>query len=335
MSGTLITHIDLDGAGCAVLAYCIKQSHRIDNIHFVDYHEIYDKFEFTSSEGNREERLQFKDWSPSHFFLKGRLYVTDISLTPEFVGWGIQNSEEARFFDHHEISLAMSAYAECKVDTTRCGTKLFFDYLKEEDLIDPRVNLKRLDHFVTLVDTYDRFTKNPEYWEDAVNLSRAFWGMLVWYKQDGEKYAPYVRYQLEKMFEPGDRHYLTSHEENLVQSAIESEELEFESALSNLQIRIDGQGNKYLIWHGAKKVSLVCGRLMDAFPDVQYVINVNTYASSRSRKVTGKLSLRSNEHADFNVTTLRGINGHRHAGAGVFDIEFVHKLWFDPSTHLL
>ena len=317
-----VTHTDLDGISSVVLNEFFGI--HVNQYVFMDYERLYDK----------EENL-LPWWEPYKLDFNDSIVIADLSVHPSFYNWISTSFKDFKIFDHHQKSLDVKGKPNCYVDEGRSGTKLYYDYLMENEAHKIRTR-PIVESYSALVDVYDRWDKTSTLWPQAEELNRVFWQSLLYYKKDDSKYESYIRFQSRKFLSTLDNssYYFTDYEHNLIQKDIEKEEKEYELALKNLVLRTDEKGIKYLMWHGATKISACCSRLLGAFPEVKYVINVNTYSGKNVRQVNGKLSVRSRTPEEFDVTTLNGINGHLSAGGGSFSISAIKNIWFSADKHL-
>lgn len=119
----LFTHTDLDGIGCAILAYLAFGRENVD-VEYCDYSNVNDKVRDFFYNGNWDEY--------EHVF------ITDISISNE-LAMAIDkkcDEEQWNLFDHHNTAIYLNAYDWCQVlDVTplthikTCGTELFYKYL--------------------------------------------------------------------------------------------------------------------------------------------------------------------------------------------------------------
>lgn len=119
----LFTHTDLDGIGCAILAYLAFGRENVD-IEYCDYSNVNDKVGEFWENGPVEEY--------------DKVFITDISIGIDlartidlYAGDDIWH-----LFDHHNTAIYLNAYDWCQVlDVTplthikTCGTELFYRYL--------------------------------------------------------------------------------------------------------------------------------------------------------------------------------------------------------------
>ncbi len=150
----LITHTDLDGAGCAVVARHFYQE-QLTKIFHVEYDTV-------------EELLLelLKNSSET-------IIMADISMNKETAAI-IQANYSNRFeiFDHHQTSFSyLSKYPWANFDMSCCATKLFFNILKKRNpLIPIPENLEKFVFHVNDVDLWLHNDPSSMFYNDLVNL---------------------------------------------------------------------------------------------------------------------------------------------------------------------
>ena len=151
MKVKLFSHRDLDGVGCAILAYLAFERENVD-VEYCNYKDIDEKaFDFC---------LNGLD--------KGydAVYITDISIS-DGVAKKINSDTETdkwRLFDHHATALELNKYEWCEVqiDNTlfgikTSGTELFAMHLFENESFDHfgAYTIGHIQSFVEIVRDYD------------------------------------------------------------------------------------------------------------------------------------------------------------------------------------
>lgn len=162
MNIKLFTHTDLDGVGCAILAYL---AFGIENVavEYCNYDDI--------------------DLRVSQFFIKGnpgeydKVFITDISIN-ENLAVAIDRYAKSgvwQLFDHHQTALELNRHYWCNVlveapdgsGLKTCGTELFGVYLLSEGLFDcyGKTAINNILQFIGIVRDYDtwRWTTTGRY----------------------------------------------------------------------------------------------------------------------------------------------------------------------------
>jgi len=136
MKNILVTHTDLDGIGCEILFRKYFQNKDLQ-VYNCDYNNV------------NETILNILE-NEEDFYL----YITDLSVN-ELVAEKLDRLGNVLLLDHHPTALWLTdKYHWAIVDTSICGTKLFYNYLNTES------RLSMYNNFVTYVDDYDRWVHN-------------------------------------------------------------------------------------------------------------------------------------------------------------------------------
>ena len=148
----LFTHTDLDGVGCAILAYLAFGRENVD-VEYCDYKNIDGIVrEFYLSDANKQYDA---------------IYITDISIDEENAAWIeelVHSGERWHLFDHHATALGLNKYDWCEVSVMNdtlgiktSGTELFYTYLRRReqfDCLSAKIT-NNIDRFVDIVRDYD------------------------------------------------------------------------------------------------------------------------------------------------------------------------------------
>lgn len=156
----LLTHTDLDGAGCAVLAKLAWGSD-------VDITFCHNPADVTKTLLKMYEKEAWKDYN--------LIFVTDLSFDPEILKECRKFKNILRLFDHHGTAVEPFkpyfkwATVETELDgRLTCGTELFYKYLLNKGLVQNRGYFVEQ---VRLFDTWDWYkgTSNiPKYLSNIV-----------------------------------------------------------------------------------------------------------------------------------------------------------------------
>lgn len=153
MKYKIFTHTDLDGVGCAILAYLAFGQENVD-VEYCNYNDVNEKVSDFLIYGTPGE---YKN-----------IFITDISVSEELAKTINKYTVDDlwRLFDHHNTAVSLNQFNWCHVLDTiplsngvkTSGTELFYTYLRSQntflDEFPGRVqqNIKR---FVTVVRNYD------------------------------------------------------------------------------------------------------------------------------------------------------------------------------------
>ena len=120
----LFTHTDLDGIGCAILAYLAFGRENVD-VEYCDYSNVNEKVE--------------KFWDDPELEAYDYIFITDISIKEKLAIHITNEASEPRvhLFDHHATALGLNKYDWCEVSVMNdtlgiktSGTELFYTYLR-------------------------------------------------------------------------------------------------------------------------------------------------------------------------------------------------------------
>ena len=297
MSSTvLISHNDLDGIACIVLAIHFRLP--IDEMYITSYNsdnsEIYNKFQ--------------------------RIIITDFSITENDFKALRKKGKQIVILDHHKSSEWISKYSNCISDLKRCGSRIFY-----ESFI--RRSSPACTQFIKLVDIYDRWITSDPLWEQALDLNFLYEQRcrpinrttLIFKNHSYEKtfYKSFISSTLSKFhstfsFTETDIKYITQAKEHL--------ESEYQKAKSTLSFHTDTRNIKYAIIQHTDFTSLICHRVLQENPDITYVLALSTVTiNARSRD-------------NFDVTQLNGINGHKNAGGGRYSASYIKQLLLNQAV---
>jgi oligoribonuclease NrnB/cAMP/cGMP phosphodiesterase (DHH superfamily) len=306
MSKILCYHSDMDGVGNKILALYFGLN--FDYMLMVDYN-----FEETKQE-TINKILEFNE-----------IFFTDFCPSKDYLLKLLDLNKKVWIYDHHLSSEFCKEIKHENLivshDKNRCGTKIFFeDYIKKEveniDFID---NINVLNHFITLVDTYDCWRQDDKLWQEADSLNKLLYKMLLWDVDPQHQYDNFVDIILEKLDTLTEWKWTTK-EMRLVQEARDREDRIYNESNKMLKKRIDEKDFKFGIFKAGANISVVCSRLLKEHEDLEYIICINTFKPEGC-----KISIRSKV---FDCTQLNFADGHEQACGGALpSLEYVNDFW--------
>ena len=299
----LLSHfLDLDGISPIVLCEYFKKNIPVNHYYMMDY-------------SNDMEDQIIKMLTPH---MNEELIITDLRINKQLYKFYTQFSDY-NLFDHHLESLEFKNEDKVYVDDKYSATYLFYDWLKIIAYTYPSI-----DYYVNLVDTYDMWKTDSPFWEEAVDLNMVLWGSQNYNmpERDWRRLNQFINIQLKK-FEKKEWAW-TPYEKDIISKGRAGLNRAINQAKNNMKIRKDDHGKMFALYFGASKISLVCNDLLKNYPQLDYILNINTYQNNAPEAINGKISARSRE---MNLTNFRGINGHTLAAGGTFSEEFLIKLW--------
>lgn len=312
MTTLFITHNDLDAAGSIIVSKLFSLS--VTDYMFCGYDGIYD-------ENDDEVVLDI----PKTY---DRILVTDISCNAKMYKFLKEHCTTLGIFDHHPTTEAIADKPEVFWSSEKSGTEVFYDEIKKGKTAHPK-----WDQFVHMVSAYDLWKLEHPLREMSEDLNRLFFRILN-YNNKGVygQYKYFIDTQVSKLLDENLLSFeFDDWEQTHIEAAKEKEYKEYLAATKNMQIKVDDLGNKYIIYHGSSKVSIVCSRILAENKDIVYILNFNTYSGSSRKRINGRVSARS---TGFDVTTLQGIHGHKEAGGGSFSESKLKRIWYYQNQHL-
>ena len=157
----IITHNDLDGISCAILA--MKSFKHIKKVVYCTYDQI--------------NKIVEKLIVTREFMEYEKVFITDISISNELTSRiEFLNIDNLLLFDYHQTALHLNQFDWCNVHKTlnnkrTCGTELFYQYLLETKALMPCKAEKR---YVDYVCAYDNYLKLSEDFKNGDNLNKYF-----------------------------------------------------------------------------------------------------------------------------------------------------------------
>lgn len=153
MKYKLFTHTDLDGVGCAILAYLAFGRENVD-VEYCNYNDVNEKV------ADYICMLGWQDYDQT--------YITDISITEDLAIIINETNEiyKVCLFDHHKTAEYLNQFDWCQVldfmPFTNCvktsGTQMFYTYLRSQstclDEFSSRIQ-RNISKFVDIVRNYD------------------------------------------------------------------------------------------------------------------------------------------------------------------------------------
>jgi len=313
MKTLYITHNDLDAIGSIIVANLFSLN--IDDYRFCNYTDIY-------NDDETEVILQLED----HY---DRILLVDLACTAVLYDFLSERTDILGVFDHHERTEAVKDRKGVSFDLTKSGTEIFANAVGSDLCF-------KWTQFIEAVTAYDTWQLDHPLRELGENINRLFYGSLNWadnVRQTYGQYKGFIESQVSKLLDKNLEEYAFSDWElQKIEAAKQKEIRAYHDAKANMIRREDDKGNSYLLFHGSTKISHICSRLLAEEEGVDYVVAINTYSGTKKKRVNGRVSVRC--LSPFDVTTLKGIEGHKEAGGGTFTLINLKKLWYNRDTHL-
>ena len=317
MRTLFLTHTDLDGIGPVILSKLFNLKISDESYKFCNYDDLYDE---------SDEKVILK--LDKHYY--DRIFVVDLACNRAMLNFLRDHCDILGIFDHHERTAEIANELEVRFDLDKSGTELFFDSLSQN--LDDVPEIWKM--FAKIITVYDLWLTDNPLRSISEDLNRLYYKALD-YRRKGTyaHYQFFIDSQVRKLLDKDIIDYtFDDYEQGLIEKAKEKENKELKMARNNMQKRVDSKEHSYILYHGSAKISHVCAMLLKEEEDVDYVLNFNTYTGSTKKRINGKISARSKE--DFDVTDLHNINGHKNAGAGIFNPIMLKRIWVNRGMHL-
>ncbi len=310
MNRVLVSHTDLDGIGCIVVAKFFEA---------LTKQESFDHY--MSENYGLEEKPEVLE----QLLMSDEIFFTDLSCNKEFLDKLLAAGKKVSIYDHHDSSLWLLEEHHPNLtvfhDLTRSGAEIFFEeyYAKKYNR-----NKASIIQFVRLVGTYDLWKTTNELWETALSLNRILFKQYIWDKKGVDAAAPFINRQTSKLLAESTFEFNDS-EKYIIQEEIEKEDRYFDKAVACMKIRKDSRGKLFAVSSLPGKISIVASRILN-HPDYEaldYIIIANSY-----RGLSGKLSARSNK--GFDCTELSCFHGHTAAAGTEVTVDQAKRLFEEP-----
>lgn len=317
----LFTHTDLDGIGCAVLAYLAFGKENVD-VEYCNYDDIDDKVEaFMEDDG------LYRSYD--------KIFITDISVSDSVANMiDILDRVDRRvqLFDHHGTALFLNKYDWCMVKEYEylpdicfktCGSELFCSYgLRPEnfDNYDTDVRIKIL-YFVTVVRNYDTWC-----WKELGDIGLISKQMNDLFHIYGrEKFIEWAMKRIMFGTSPIHQNEWFSETDMLLLDQ-KQKDIDIYVEEKNKQIKkfADKWGNSYGVVFAERYFSELGNRLCEMNPDLAYVAMIDISHGRVSYR-----SIRDDINLGTEIAHNYGGGGHPKAAGSTFDISWAMETMTD------
>lgn len=312
----LFTHTDLDGIGCAILAYLAFGRDNVD-VEFCNYDDVDEKVEKFIED---EEMFRFYDM----------VFITDISVsegTALLVGLRDVPHRKVRLFDHHATTLWLNEYEWCTVMVEHhysgiktSGTELFSMHLFENEHFNyyDAHTIENIYRFVDIVRDYDTW-RWKELGNDGIVCKQVNDLFHILGRDEFIKWAinqinglNYVT-PLQKFPYFGEKELtLLEQKQREIDSYVEEK---------NEQLFISPMCGKVCGFLFAERfISELGNRLCEIHPEIDFVAIINM-----SSKTVSYRTVKDNIDLGRDVASLFGGGGHPKAAGSTFDNSILMK----------
>ena len=314
----LFAHCDLDGVGCAILAYLAYGRENVD-VEYCNYDDVDGKIREFYLCDNTEDY--------------DAIYITDISVDEEVaeeIDSCVKTEQNWRLFDHHATALWLNQYEWCEVlveDETglkMSGTALFYNCLVLNGFFDLYIMNERMMEnicrFVDIVRDYDTWR-----WKELGDEG-------IVYKQVNDLFHIYGR---EKFIDwainqiQGIDHitplqtfpFFSVIDKALLEQKQREIDIYVGSKDKQLVEKIDQFGHTYGVVFADRFASELGNRLSELHPELDYIAMIDISHGTVSYRTTS-------EDIDLGgeIAHSHGGGGHRKAAGSQFDISVVRDL---------
>lgn len=323
----LFTHTDLDGIGCAILAYLAFGRESVD-VEYCDYRDINEKVEEFWENGPVEEY--------------DKVFITDISIGKDlartidlYAGDDIWH-----MFDHHATALGLNKYDWCEVSVMNdtlgiktSGTELFYTYLRRRGQFEYlSVNaICNIDEFVDIVRDYDTWR-----WKELEKK-----GIIhkqvndLFYIYGREKFIDWALDQILtlKLYR-GMSDFPIYSEKDIALLDQKQKDIDIYVEEKNRQLfnRVDEVGHTYGVVFAERYFSELGNRICELNPDLAYIAMIDISSGTVSYR-----TIRDDIDVGGEIAHAYGGGGHPKAAGSTFDKDriqcTVHGLIFSDKQH--
>lgn len=304
----LFTHTDLDGIGCAILAYLAFGSRYVD-VEYCGYNDVDEKVD--SLLLNINERSMYE-----------MVYITDISIDEELVSgidtWIIPCV--IRLFDHHATALGLNQFGWCEVKVDNnlgiktSGTELFYNHLSKAGCFDrysKSINAN-IHRFVEIVRDWDTW-RWKELGEEGVVCKQV---NDLFYIYGRDEFIEEISARIRFFDIPGFT------EIDMAHLSIKQKDIDIYVAEKDKQLRVatDQFGKAFGYVFAERYFSELGNRLCEMHPEIEYVSMIDI-----SKGFVSFRSVREDVDLGGEIAHSLGGGGHKKAAGSHFDAVEVGK----------
>jgi oligoribonuclease NrnB/cAMP/cGMP phosphodiesterase (DHH superfamily) len=308
----LFTHTDLDGIGCAVLAYLAFGKENVD-VEYCNYDDIDDKVEVFM-----EDCDLYRSYN--------QIFITDISVSDSVANMiDILDRVDRRvqLFDHHGTALFLNKYDWCNVtdlsplhDCKTSGTELFYVELMNHGYFSVNNDIKyriNVDKFVMNVRDYDtwRWKELGEFGIVCKQLNDLF------YIYGRDEFVEWTIKRINMFVEPSPMFtfpYFDQTDVALLNQKHQDIDIYVEEKNKQIKKFTDQWGNSYGVVFAERYFSELGNQLCEMNPDLAYVAMIDISNGRVSYR-----SIRDNINLGTEIAHNYGGGGHPKAAGSTFD----------------
>ena len=310
----LFTHTDLDGVGCAILAYLAFGRENVD-VEYCDYKNI--------NENVRDFYLNERDKSYD------AVYITDISVNEEVaeeINLIATVDGRWKLIDHHATAEWLNKYGWCEVRVERAGikssgTSLFYMHLQHAGYYDAfiKYGIFHIADFVVCIRDYDTWR-----WKELGEVGLSYKKVNDLFHIYGkEKFIDWVIDQLSGNHLIGyEFPSFNDMDEALLEQKQKDIDIYIESKNKQLtHIVTDDFEYTFGIVFADRYISELGNRLSELHPELDYIAMIDI-----SRGVVSYRTVRDDIDLGGEIAHSFGGGGHRKAAGSTFDASKIREV---------
>lgn len=303
----IFTHCDLDGIGCAILAYSVFGKENVD-IKYCNYDNVDEKV---------REFINVWKYAPHNY----KVYITDISVNEETATMIESARRDVKLFDHHATALWLNKYKWCEVtvenyksNVKTSGTELFYRYLCRNGYLKGfGVVARNINRFVEIVRDYDTWRWKEALTEEEGIICKQVNDLFYIYGRD--EFIEWVmdKINITSIFSHECFPYFDERDEFLLAQKQKDIDIYVAEKDKQLTTLVDNVGRTYGVVFAEQYFSELGNRLCELHPELAYVAIIDIS--------NGKVSYRS-VRDDVDLGELAhsfGGGGHKKAAGSAFD----------------
>lgn len=309
----LFSHCDLDGVGCAILAYLAFERENVD-VEYCDYKNVDEKFEKFI-----EDEELFRSYDA--------VFITDISISDSvanMIDILDQPPKKVRLFDHHATALWLNKYEWCEVlienpstNVLTCGTELFWNYLDHHGYFDDAL----YDKFHNII-TFTEIVRDYDTWRwkelgEKGKVCKQLNDLLDIYGRED-----FIDYMIDSIC--ADSRELFPHIFGTAQALLEQKQKDIDSYVAEkdkqLQVATDQFGNTFGWVFAERYFSELGNRLCELHEELSYVAMIDI-----SHGLVSFRSIREDVDLGGEIAHSLGGGGHKKAAGSRFNAVRVGK----------
>lgn len=308
----LFTHTDLDGVGCAILAYLAFGKENVD-VEYCNYDDVDDKVE---SFMKNEDLYRSYD----------SIFITDISVSDRvasMIDCLDKVERTVRLFDHHGTALRLDNYFWCTVyeylDAVKTsGTELFYLYLRNtpSGSYSSHAMKNNIKRFVIIVRNYDTW-RWKELGEDGL-VSKQMNDLFYIYGL--EKFIDWTMDNIYNLYLLSPMHafpYFSETDLLLLEQKQKDIDIYVEQKEKQITVKTDQWGNTYGVIFAERYFSELGNCLCEIHPELAYIAMIDiSYGRVSYRTIRDDINLGTEIAHNY------GGGGHPKAAGSTFDISW-------------